>query len=94
MSAATIVAQQGISDEHKTIKFLTLGQKFLMLLSPCDHNWSFPQTSRDKDMKKAYAQNEPYDSHQQCPECGAMRLYDQKTMQGGPIFFKEEKQHG
>jgi len=59
-----------------------------MAVSACrDHNWSFPQTDK-KTMHRVYAANAPYDSHQQCPACGSMRLYNSKTMEGGPFFQK------
>jgi len=45
-------------------------------------------------MGRAYAANAPYDSHQQCPNCGTMRLFNYQTLEGGPLFTKEVKQHG
>jgi|HubBroStandDraft_1064217.scaffolds.fasta_scaffold457926_2 hypothetical protein len=76
-----------------SISFLTAGQRFLMAITACrSHNWSFPQT--DRKMDDVYAANSPYDSHQQCPTCGAMRLYNSQTMEGGPFFQKSVAQNG
>jgi hypothetical protein len=74
------------------IVFLTTGEKLFSAFAGCRHNWSRPFTT--KEMKKAYASNAPYDSHQQCVKCGATRLYDNKTLVGGPIFTRTESQHG
>lgn len=73
---------------------LTVGERFWLSMRCRDHNWSFPQTSRDKDWQRIYAENTPYDSHQQCPACGAMRLFNAQTMESGPLFSKDVKQHG
>lgn len=95
MATAAAVAPQGAGDNTNRggIQFLSIREKLLLTFTGCrNHNWSFPQTS--EEMKKAYAANAPYDSHQQCPKCGSMRLYNQKTMEGGPIFHLEMKQYG
>lgn len=94
MATAAVTQQvEGDTLNRGGIQFLTFGQKLLMSLTACrNHNWSFPHTS--KDMKRAYTDNAPYDSHQQCPDCGSMRLYNTHTMEGGPLFHKEPKQHG
>jgi hypothetical protein len=77
----------------ESIAFLTRRQRFWMYVDGCEHRWSFPQTDR-RGMSAVYAANAPYDSHQQCPDCGAMRLFDSKEMKAGPFFTKKVKQHG
>jgi len=74
---------------------LTVTEHLWMAITGCrDHRWSWPQMSREQDWQRIYVANAPYDSHQQCPVCGAMRLFDSKLMDGGPLFSKDVKQHG
>lgn len=69
----------------KSIRVFTLRDRIVAHFTNClNHNWSFPQ--RHKDMQQAYATHRPYDSHQHCPKCGSMRLYNSQTMEGGPQY--------
>jgi hypothetical protein len=74
------------------IHFLTFGDKVWATIFGCRHNWSFPQ--RHRDMVTTYDLHAPFNAHQQCPLCGALRLYNTETMESGPIFKKEVKQNG
>lgn len=75
------------------IRFSTVGERLVRAITGCrGHNWGWPQTT--VEMGEAYRANKPYDSHQQCPKCGATRLYNQKTMACGPLFTKEPKKRG
>ena len=94
MSAIAAAVMTKPEGDQGGIHLLTFTERFWLSVTGCrDHNWSFPQTDR-KNMARAYAAHQPFDSHQQCPTCGAMRLFDSKTMLGGPTFSKEVKQHG
>lgn len=95
MATAAAVAQPGDGDNSNQggIRTLNFRERVFHAITGCrDHNWSFPHTS--KELKPAYAAHPPYDSHQQCPECGAMRLFNSKKMESGPLFQKDVKQHG
>jgi hypothetical protein len=76
-----------------SVNLLSFTERFWLSLGAHQHNWSFPQTSREKDMKAAYAEH-GFDSHQQCPDCGGTRFFSMKTMKAGPIFTRSVKQHG
>lgn len=94
-TAAAITQQKGDRDNSNQggIHVLTLRERMVLAFTGHrDHNWSFPQTS--KEMKSAYAVHTPFDSHQQCPDCGSMRLFNSKTMESGPLFTKEPKKNG
>jgi hypothetical protein len=94
-TAAALTQQEGESDNPNQggIRVLNFRERVFHKLTGCrSHNWSFPHTS--KDMKPAYAAHAPYDSHQQCPDCGAMRLFNSQKMEGGPLFQKDVKQNG
>jgi len=94
MATAAATSLQGDGDSMNTggIRFVGRAERFLEALALHRHNWSFPISTAE--MKRAYRANAPYDSHQQCPECGALRLYNQKTMHAGPQFTREPKTHG
>ena len=80
--------------EKTGFHLLTVKERLLRRLPGCDHNWSFPQTLREKSWQEIYAANEPFDSHQQCPKCGAMRLFNFVTMEAGPMFTREPRRNG
>lgn len=91
--AITQPTEREIERNRGGILLLTAAQKLWFSLTACrDHNWTWSFTT--KDMHKAYVANAPYDSHQTCPDCGATRLYNSKTMEGGPLFTKDLVQHG
>lgn len=75
--------------ENSGIHLLSAVERFWINFGGCrEHNWSFPQTD------KGLAYEKPYNSHQQCPVCGATRLFNSNDWESGPLFKREVKQHG
>lgn len=67
------------------ISFIGRGERLLLKITGCRHNhWS--RLFHLPDMADVYKSNRPYDNHQICLDCGAMRLYDFRTMTPGPLF--------
>lgn len=94
MSALAALGTKQSDGDTGGIHLFSIAERFWLSVTGCrDHNWSFPQTDK-KNMGRAYTAHKPYDSHQQCPNCGTMRLFNSQTMEGGPFFKKEVKQHG